>query len=126
MGSLAPSPFPPLSLSIHLSSSLSLSLPVVMRLSLNFCGPKCSHCCFVLSIWGILMLLVLGGLFHANSRALIEDAAENTKDAMEDAAKNCYIAAAIYVGTLAISYWQMRLSRTASERAALEQSYSSY
>lgn len=30
---------------------------VIMRLSANFCGPKCSHCCFVLSIWGILMLV---------------------------------------------------------------------
>ena len=28
-----------------------------MRLSLHFCGPKCSYCCFVLGIWGILMLV---------------------------------------------------------------------
>lgn len=30
---------------------------------------------------------MLGGLFHAHSRALIEDASDNTKDAMDDAAK---------------------------------------
>eukprot|EP00043_Microstomoeca_roanoka_P014954 m.149009 g.149009 ORF g.149009 m.149009 type:complete len:100 (+) comp16149_c1_seq1:375-674(+) len=97
--------------------------------SLQFCGPKCSHCCFVLSIWGIVMLAALGALFNANSRALRADAKDHTLDNMKDIGKNCYIAAGVYAATLFISLWQMMLSRKAATQRAeftAEQSYSSY
>ncbi|EGD73276.1 hypothetical protein PTSG_04990 [Salpingoeca rosetta] len=97
--------------------------------SLNFCGPKCSHCCFVLSIWGILMLVVLGALFKTNSRALRSDSSDNTVEDMHNIGQNCFIAAGLYGATLLISFWQMRLSRKAAQQRAelrTENSYSSY
>ena len=67
----------------------------IMKLSIRFCGPKCSSCCLVLSTWGVVMLvrcllpsialsdihfafcpflqLVLGILFKVNSLGLLED-----------------------------------------------------
>eukprot|EP00050_Salpingoeca_kvevrii_P018368 m.73521 g.73521 ORF g.73521 m.73521 type:complete len:105 (-) comp8032_c0_seq1:534-848(-) len=88
----------------------------LQRMGARFCGPKCSHCCFVVSIWGIIMLLILGGLFHAKSTALIPDAKDNTAKGMEDTAKSCFFAALLYVLTAAISFWQMRLNNTESAR----------
>ena len=98
--------------------------------SINFCGPKCSHCCFVLSIWGIVMLAVLGALFQSNSRALRVDSQHNTVENMKEIGQNCYIAAGVYAATMAISYWQMWLCRPAAQRpgeiTAAGSSYSSY
>ncbi|EDQ87480.1 uncharacterized protein MONBRDRAFT_33304 [Monosiga brevicollis MX1] len=92
-----------------------------------FCGPKCSHCCFVLGIWGIIMLLILGGLFNAHSRALVTDAGGNTFKDMEDAGTQCFIAAGVYVATTLISFWQMRLNKGASSDISAEElEYANY
>merc|ERR1711962_1380829 len=42
----------------------------------RLCGPKLSNCCFVLSIWGLVMLLIMGLLFRMESVALLEDLPE--------------------------------------------------
>jgi len=83
---------------------------------LNFCGPKCSYCCLVVSVWGIIMLLILGILFSSKARALIRDAPDNSVSGMNTAAMSCYIAAGIYVVTTLISVWQIRLNNQAAAR----------
>eukprot|EP00051_Salpingoeca_urceolata_P007536 m.98490 g.98490 ORF g.98490 m.98490 type:complete len:91 (+) comp15279_c0_seq1:2029-2301(+) len=88
--------------------------------SLNFCGSKCSHCCFVISLWGILMLTVLGVLFNLHSRALMDDAGERTADGMETTGTNCYIAAGMYLATAVLSYWQMWLSKRTSNQVHVQ------
>merc|ERR1712100_25173 len=79
---MGPSFRPPLALRLLLSScsgafSLLLSCVwfLVCRLShtrapmvkcSNPCGPKCSICCMVFSIWGALTLAVVGVLLHVD------------------------------------------------------------
>ncbi|XP_037835056.1 ribonuclease kappa-B isoform X1 [Kryptolebias marmoratus] len=41
--------------------------------SLLFCGPKMAACGMVISIWGVIMLAMLGIFFSAKSAVLIED-----------------------------------------------------
>uniref|UniRef100_A0A6Q2XMR0 Uncharacterized protein n=1 Tax=Esox lucius TaxID=8010 RepID=A0A6Q2XMR0_ESOLU len=41
--------------------------------SLLFCGPKMAACGIVISIWGVIMLVMLGIFFSAKSAVLIED-----------------------------------------------------
>ncbi|CAB4018287.1 ribonuclease kappa-like [Paramuricea clavata] len=65
------------------------------------CGPKLSNCCFVLSIWGIIMLVFLGIFFQVKSVALREDV-KGTGD-YKKTSRNCFIAAGLYVITLAIA-----------------------
>lgn len=45
------------------------------------CGPKCSLCCLVLSVWGVIMLGLLGVFFKVEAVALFED--------IEPALKEC-------------------------------------
>eukprot|EP00053_Salpingoeca_punica_P003581 m.43957 g.43957 ORF g.43957 m.43957 type:complete len:91 (+) comp12278_c0_seq1:130-402(+) len=82
----------------------------------HFCGPKCSHCCFILSLWAIIMLIILGILFYNHSTALIKDAPDATPSGMETAGKNCIIAAGIYAATALISFWQMKVNYRVAER----------
>lgn len=37
------------------------------------CGPKLSTCCTLLSLWGVIMLLILGFLLKMQSIAFVED-----------------------------------------------------
>lgn len=92
--------------------------------SLLFCGPKLAACGLVLSIWGVIMLAMLGIFFTTHSAVLIEDVPFTDKD-MEDGPTalqniyklynqvgyNCFIAAAIYVGIGFLSFCQVRLNK---------------
>uniref|UniRef100_A0A8C1G4E9 Ribonuclease, RNase K a n=3 Tax=Cyprinus carpio TaxID=7962 RepID=A0A8C1G4E9_CYPCA len=92
--------------------------------SLLFCGPKLAACGLVLSIWGVIMLAMLGIFFTTHSAVLIEDVPFTEKD-MEDGPTalqniynlynqvgyNCFIAAAIYVGIGFLSFCQVRLNK---------------
>ncbi|XP_014858980.1 ribonuclease kappa-B [Poecilia latipinna] len=92
--------------------------------SLLFCGPKMAACGMVISIWGIIMLGMLGIFFSTNSAVLIEDVPFTEEDIWEDKQPpqriyalyrqvgiNCFIAAAIYVAVGAISLCQVRLNK---------------
>merc|ERR1712189_118567 len=72
----------------------------------RICGPKLSNCCFILSIWGIVMLLILCILFKVQSVALTEDVAHITEKGYNATATNCFIAAGIYGVTFVISFYQ--------------------
>ncbi|KAI4468456.1 ribonuclease kappa [Holotrichia oblita] len=83
------------------------------------CGPKLSLCGLILSVWGILQLTLMGVFYYIRSVALAEDVPgleehfESLQEfyAAADAgytqnAYNCWIAACIYLITLAISFQQ--------------------
>ncbi|XP_033638857.1 ribonuclease kappa-like [Asterias rubens] len=86
----------------------------------KICGPKLSTCCSLVSIWGVVMLLLLGVFFRVNSIALVEDLplpespANLTQATLEaaytDVSNNCFIAAGFYVLWLAFSVWQLRVN----------------
>ncbi|XP_017777729.1 PREDICTED: ribonuclease kappa-B [Nicrophorus vespilloides] len=80
------------------------------------CGPKLSLCGLIMSIWGIIQLSLMGVFYYIHSVALaedlplpegeIKDPAEFYNDvdvAYTQNAYNCWIAACLYVVTLAIS-----------------------
>ncbi|XP_062518892.1 ribonuclease kappa-B-like [Corticium candelabrum] len=67
-----------------------------------FLGPKCSTFCLILSVWGIIMLALLGIFFRSGAVALYEDVAISGKET----SMNCFIVAGIYVVTLALSIHQ--------------------
>ncbi|XP_051507077.1 ribonuclease kappa-A-like [Myxocyprinus asiaticus] len=92
--------------------------------SLLFCGPKLAACGLVLSIWGVIMLAMLGIFFTTHSAVLIEDVPfteedmHNPETALQDIYKlynqvgyNCFIAAAIYVFIGFLSFCQVRLNK---------------
>ncbi|GIY14214.1 ribonuclease kappa-B [Caerostris extrusa] len=95
-------------------------------ISLRFCGPKLSICCSILSVWGIIMLVILGILLGVNSAAFAEDldlerflkTPEEFKFKMNNeytvASHNCLIAACLYVLSLCVSVWQYYLNRRAT------------
>uniref|UniRef100_A0A023FB88 Putative membrane-bound ribonuclease n=1 Tax=Triatoma infestans TaxID=30076 RepID=A0A023FB88_TRIIF len=76
------------------------------------CGPKCSLCGIIVSIWGMLQLAAMGIFYFVNSVALLEDIPlgekfEDTKSFYTAAksgytvnAMNCWIAACLYLFTL--------------------------
>jgi len=87
---------------------------VQMRMS-RVCGPKLSNCCFIISIWGIIMLVLLGIFFKVKSVALIEDVPfkkvttlGKTKEIPDysGTSTNCFIAAGVYGVTFIISAYQ--------------------
>ena len=85
-------------------------------------GPKCSVCCNLISIWAMIMLLLMGGFFSLRSPALyadikkLNDSQISQPDvvyaAYDDAARNCYIAAGMYVVVFFFSLWQWRVNRS--------------
>eukprot|EP00041_Stephanoeca_diplocostata_P006535 m.87722 g.87722 ORF g.87722 m.87722 type:complete len:99 (+) comp16419_c0_seq1:193-489(+) len=91
----------------------------------HFCGPKCSSCCMILSVWGVIFLVIVGALFQSKARAFIVDIEEGhrTATAMEDAGRSCYIAAGMYVVTFALSFWQMKVN---SAKASIATRYESF
>ncbi|XP_074604431.1 ribonuclease kappa-B-like [Brevipalpus obovatus] len=100
------------------------------------CGPKLSICCTLLSVWGIIMLSILGLLLKYQSIAFIEDLgiketredkahphksmAELLKEGGEKfdtAALNCWIAAGLYGATFFVSVFQFyRNMKSSSSR----------
>ncbi|KAG8441490.1 hypothetical protein GDO86_007018 [Hymenochirus boettgeri] len=92
--------------------------------SLLCCGPKLAACGIVLSIWGVIMLVLLGIFFNVHSAVLIEDVPFTEADLFEDqkpptklyglyeqVSYNCFIAAAIYVVIGGFSFCQVRLNK---------------
>ncbi|XP_072044987.1 ribonuclease kappa-like [Amphiura filiformis] len=86
----------------------------------KLCGPKCSACCSLLSIWGVIMLLLMGIFFRVNAIAFIEDVnlgdvKDLTKEKLESTytttSNNCFIAAGIYALLTAVSVWQFSVNR---------------
>jgi len=81
---------------------VSVSVDVRRVRMAGFCGPKLSNCCFFLSIWGIVMLAVMGVLFRFRSVALIEDVPKYSEEdgginaGYDEASTNCFLAAGLY------------------------------
>ncbi|CAJ1086468.1 ribonuclease kappa-A-like [Xyrichtys novacula] len=88
------------------------------------CGPKQAACGLVLSVWGVIMLSVLGIFFLLHSAVLIEDVPFSEEDTFQDTnppqklydlydkvGYNCIIAAAVYAFFGAFSCCQMRLNK---------------
>ncbi|KAJ3648162.1 hypothetical protein Zmor_019984 [Zophobas morio] len=85
------------------------------------CGPKLSLCGLILSVWGIIQLALMGIFYYVHAVALAEDLPEarhpHDPDSLKDFytdidrgytqnAFNCWIAALLYVVTLALSAHQ--------------------
>ncbi|KAM8880837.1 ribonuclease kappa-A [Synchiropus picturatus] len=88
------------------------------------CGSKLSACGAVLSIWGTIMLAILGIFFTTHSAVLITDVPFSQADIHEDpnpphrvylayntVGYNCFIAAGIYLVIGLFSCCQMRLNK---------------
>uniref|UniRef100_A0A3P8Q1G6 Ribonuclease, RNase K a n=1 Tax=Astatotilapia calliptera TaxID=8154 RepID=A0A3P8Q1G6_ASTCA len=88
------------------------------------CGPKLAACGIVLSMWGVVMLALLGIFFTTNSAVLIEDVPLTDEDTFKDldpphraydvyqkVGYNCFIAAAMYVVCGLFSCCQMKLNK---------------
>ncbi|KAL8614319.1 hypothetical protein ACOMHN_007657 [Nucella lapillus] len=89
------------------------------------CGPLCSRYYMVLSLWGIIMLALLGIFFWVRSPALFEDvpldewdkkgfSLDYAKTKYEQNAVNCWIAAALYVVLFVFSFVQYRMNNRSS------------
>ncbi|XP_042201491.1 ribonuclease kappa-A [Callorhinchus milii] len=92
--------------------------------SLLCCGPKLAACGIVLSIWGVIMLVLLGIFFNVHSAVLIEDVPfteadfEDSKTGpqriyklYEQVSYNCFIAAGMYFVLGGFSFCQVRLNK---------------
>ncbi|XP_029943766.1 ribonuclease kappa-A [Salarias fasciatus] len=88
------------------------------------CGPKLAACGLVLSLWGVVMLSLLGIFFHIHSAVLIEDLPlieddfdpnanppEKIYQVYNTVGTNCLIAAVVYLLCGAFSCCQIRLNR---------------
>uniref|UniRef100_UPI00358FB657 ribonuclease kappa n=1 Tax=Myxine glutinosa TaxID=7769 RepID=UPI00358FB657 len=90
--------------------------------SLLWCGPKLAACGLVLSIWGVVMLVLLGIFFNVHSAILLEDVPFQEKDidddnleavhkAYEQVSYSCFLTAGMYVLLGLLSACQARLNR---------------
>ncbi|KAJ8957663.1 hypothetical protein NQ318_017555 [Aromia moschata] len=82
------------------------------------CGPKLSLCGLIISVWGIVQLSLMGIFYYIGSLALAEDLPEIDIDlplkefyaevdrGFQQNAINCWIAALLYLITLAVSAHQ--------------------
>uniref|UniRef100_A0A8C8HDL1 Uncharacterized protein n=1 Tax=Oncorhynchus tshawytscha TaxID=74940 RepID=A0A8C8HDL1_ONCTS len=59
--------------------------------SLLFCGPKMAACGIVISIWGVIMLVMLGIFFSAKSAVLIEDVPFTEEDIRNETPRGPYM-----------------------------------
>ncbi|BFZ05060.1 hypothetical protein BsWGS_08099 [Bradybaena similaris] len=86
-------------------------------------GPKCSMYYMLLSIWGIVMLTLMGIFFKIRSPALFEDistsqtewavynfSVEFVQEKYDVSAINCWIAAGLYVILFLFSFVQQKLN----------------
>ncbi|CAL8327832.1 unnamed protein product [Lota lota] len=92
-------------------------------MSCLICGPKLATCGVVISIWGVIMLAMLGVFFRTHSAVLIEDVPLTEEDFRDtnppqkiygiynQVAYNCFIAAAIYVVVGVFSFCQISLNK---------------
>uniref|UniRef100_A0AC35FVL5 Ribonuclease kappa n=1 Tax=Panagrolaimus sp. PS1159 TaxID=55785 RepID=A0AC35FVL5_9BILA len=83
-------------------------------------GPVCTGLMLMVSIWGVIFLSIMGGLFQNESVGLLADLPEeehkniswnervvNIKGLYKDNARNCWIAAGAYVIVLIYSATRM-------------------
>ena len=88
----------------------------------RLCGPKLTNCCFVLSVWGLLMMLIMGLLFRVESVALLEDLPratmnETTSELYQTTSNSCFVVAGLYGAVLVLcSYQKYSISRGLSRR----------
>ncbi|KAL8614103.1 hypothetical protein ACOMHN_026320 [Nucella lapillus] len=94
------------------------------------CGPLCSRYYIVISLWGIVMLGLLGLFFWMRSPALFEDTpltsmwehenftAKFAQEKYEQNAMNCWIAAGIYVVLFLFSFVQLMMNKRSSYEMA--------
>ncbi|CAL8240441.1 unnamed protein product [Merluccius merluccius] len=93
-------------------------------MSCLICGPKMAACGVVMSIWGVIMLALLGVFFRTHSAVLLEDVPLTEEDIIGDpnpplkvygifnqVASNCFIAAAIYLVVGLFSFCQIKLNK---------------
>jgi len=85
----------------------------------------------LLSVWGIIMLSLLGVAFKQRSPALYEDInldKENPAvysnqaevyDAYDGSASNCFIAAGCYLALFVFSLWQWKVGNTAASHTTI-------
>uniref|UniRef100_A0A3B4WKX7 Ribonuclease, RNase K b n=3 Tax=Seriola TaxID=8160 RepID=A0A3B4WKX7_SERLL len=119
-----PTPVPLNGKNVSQFRELKVKTPDTDMPSLLFCGPKMAACGIVISIWGVIMLAMLGIFFSAKSAVLIEDVPFTEDDIRNDknppqniyslynqVGINCFIAAAIYVAVGAVSLCQVRLNK---------------
>lgn len=88
------------------------------------CSKRIAILCSILSAWAILMLTLMGILLYSHAITFTEDLnlheieAENIREFLpeayqryESAAHNCWIAACLYIATLAFSMHQYVTNR---------------
>lgn len=87
-------------------------------LDMRICGPKLAAYGVLLGIWGSIMLTLLGLFFFSGTPILAEDiAVSNWNDELEIArafsnnGMNCWGAALVYVGVLALSLQQLWMNQ---------------
>ncbi|KAG8186714.1 hypothetical protein JTE90_015651 [Oedothorax gibbosus] len=93
--------------------------------SYRLCGPKLSLCCSIISCWAVIMLVIMGFALSLKSPAFLDDFIDPVadeshydkekfvKDILErykEAARNCYICAALYGVTLIFTVWQYHIN----------------
>ena len=96
------------------------------------CGPKLSLCGLILSVWGIIQLSLMGVFYYIGSVALFEDIPgleteeeklhsldefyKKAEEGYVQNAYNCWIAACLYIITLAFSGHQFWVNSRSSLR----------
>lgn len=87
------------------------------------CGPKLSAFCMIISVWGVIFLGLLGVFFYLQAVTLFPDLHFEEEDNIftnpnlvsekyEEKARQCWIAAGMYIVTLIIVFWQNRFNET--------------
>jgi ribonuclease kappa len=81
------------------------------------CGPMCSICGIILSIWGFVQLAIMGAFFYVHSVSLVEDIHLSEQEflnnpevvdaAYKQQAYNCWVCAGLYLLLLGFSAHQM-------------------
>ncbi|XP_060528188.1 ribonuclease kappa-B [Cylas formicarius] len=90
------------------------------------CGPKLSLCGLIISVWGIIQLGLMGVFYYVEAVALAEDVPEVSSyksiddfytkmtNGYQQNAYNCWIAALLYLITLAVSAHQFWMNNRSS------------
>ncbi|PZC83174.1 ribonuclease kappa [Helicoverpa armigera] len=91
----------------------------------------CGICCSLISVWGIIQLTLMGIFYYVEAVTLLEDVEAEEYDDYEDyihktehnyaaVARNCWIAAAIYLVFLALSYTCIIKARSRKKKEDLK------
>lgn len=85
----------------------------------------------IVSIWGVIMLLLLGAAYKARSPALYLDINLDFEDfdavsnkttvyaAYDASASNCFIAAGIYLATFVFGLWQWKVGQGIAQHTTI-------